>query len=75
MPGSVWLIRLITFYVIKRFSHLFGIEIENFIKSCTYIYFCTAFERLESSDVTMESLRLLHHHLDAVVAAHIAPLG
>ena len=55
MPGSVWLIRLITFYVIKRFSHPVGTEIDNFIKSCTAIYFCTALERLESSDVAEPS--------------------
>lgn len=56
MPGSVWLIRLITFYVIKRFSHPFGIEIENFIKSCTDIYFCIGLERLKSNDVAEPSL-------------------
>lgn len=56
MPGSVWLIRLITFYVIKRFSHPVGIEIDNFMKSCTDIYFCTALERLESGDVAEPSL-------------------
>jgi hypothetical protein len=55
MPGSVWLIRLITFYVIKRFSHPVGTEIDNFMKSCTAIYFCTALERLESSDVAEPS--------------------
>lgn len=56
MPGSVWLIRLITFYVIKRFRHPVGIEIENFMKSCTDIYFCTTYERFDSNDVSEPSL-------------------
>jgi hypothetical protein len=56
MPGSVWLIRLITFHVIKGLSHPVGIQIDNFMKSCTDIYFCTVFERLESGDVVWLSL-------------------
>lgn len=45
-----------TFYVIKRFRHRVGIEIANFMKSCTFIYFCTTLERFESNDVAEPSL-------------------